>query len=184
MNIINYTLKSNTRESIRQEITNLFLQEKPGFDINTKQVVPTKYRYNVEFIEDYIIYLQRPAWLNKGFDFIVNVDNLYFKINDGRRHKNPSHLDITTILTTYKNTHNHIYDDVKILIKDIYECKCVDIATNANTMPPFINYNNEQIPIAVILYCIKWLFIEQDLTYWNYSGRYKLFNYLIESALI
>jgi hypothetical protein len=27
------------------------------------------------------------------------------------------------------------------------------------------------LPVDMLLFIIKWLFIEQDVTYWNYSGR-------------
>lgn len=39
-------------------------------------------------------------------------------------------------------------------------------------------------PIAIILLAIKWLFIEQDITYWNWSGRNMLYNQLIEMGLV
>ena len=31
-------------------------------------------------------------------------------------------------------------------------------------------------PVDMICKCIKWLFIEQDITYWNWSGRNMLYN--------
>ena len=31
-------------------------------------------------------------------------------------------------------------------------------------------------PVDMICRCIKWLFIEQDITYWNWSGRNMLYN--------
>ena len=38
--------------------------------------------------------------------------------------------------------------------------------------------------ILIILLAIKWLFIEQDITYWNWSGRNMLYNHLIEMGLV
>ena len=35
--------------------------------------------------------------------------------------------------------------------------------------------------IEVLLKIIKWMFIEQDIRYWNFSGRLKLKNYIDES---
>jgi len=39
-------------------------------------------------------------------------------------------------------------------------------------------------PIAIILLAIKWLFIEQDITYWNWSGRNMLMNSLKDKELV
>ena len=39
-------------------------------------------------------------------------------------------------------------------------------------------------PIQIIILAIKWLFMELDCAYWNYSGRKKLFESLVESGLV
>lgn len=39
-------------------------------------------------------------------------------------------------------------------------------------------------PADVAVLVAKWLFAEQDLTYWNFSGRNMLFNYLDEEGLL
>ena len=36
------------------------------------------------------------------------------------------------------------------------------------------------LPTEILLECIKWLFLEQDVTYWNYSGRQMFFNSIKE----
>ena len=183
LHIIQYTLTSETRESIRQELTNLFLQERSGLDLDSDGTRPT-YKYIVENLHPYDIYLRRPANLNKGFDFIVNVETMYFKIDDGRRHRNPSHRDVVNILTSYKALNNGVYTNIQSLISSIYQCENVNIGNLTANYPPFTNYDGEKIPIAVILCCIKWLFIEQDMTYWNYSGRNMLFSHLQNNGLV
>lgn len=180
---IPYTLLSNTRETIREELVNLFLKEKSGLDLDIDGSRPT-YKYIVENLQPYNIYLKRPANLNKGFDFIVNVETIYFKIGDGRRHRNPSHIDIVSILIDYKNRNINIYNIIQNLIFQIYQCQNIDIEYLTKDFPMLINYDGEKIPIAIILYCIKWLFIEQDITYWNYSGRDMLFLHLQDNELV
>ena len=180
---INYMLLSNTRETIREELINLFLQEKSGLDLDIDGSRPM-YKYVVEALHPYSIYLKRPANLNKGFDFIVNVETIYFKIGDGRRHMNPSHIDIVNILLDYKAQNSNIYYLIQNLIYQIYQCQNIDIKYLTKDLPMFINYDGERIPIAIILYCIKWLFIEQDITYWNYSGRNMLFLHLQDNGLV
>ena len=182
LHILNYNLQSSTRQAIREELICLFLKEEPGFKFDENNLNPTKYIYVVETIENYKIYLQRPAQLNKGFDFIVNVENMYFKFEDKRRHRNPSHQDITKILLSYRQYKE--YYKIQNIINKIFKCENLNIVKETENLPCFINYDNEQIPIAVILYCIKWLFIEQDITYWNWSGRYMLFKHLQQSNLV
>lgn len=180
--IIEHTLTADTRETIRYELINLFLKERSGLDIDSDGTRPT-YKYIVENLSPYIIYLKRPAYLNKGFDFIVNVENMYFKNGDKKKHRNPSHEDIINILLWYKNNNPKFYPEIQQYIQMIYNCQNIDISLT-NRLPPFINYNGERIPIILILYCVKWLFIEQDITYWNYSGRNMLFSYLVDAGLI
>ena len=40
---------------------------------------------------------------------------------------------------------------------------------------------NSKYPLELILKILKWMFIEQDIRYWNYSGRSELYAYLIKS---
>lgn len=181
LHTISYALTSNTRQGIRKELVELFLNEMAGSGTGDNT---SKYIYIVENLGIYSIYLQRPAPLNKGFDFIVCVESMYFKINDGRRHRNPSHADVVNILTAYKIQFSDIYPTIQSLIWQIYNCQNIDINHLSCNLPTFTNYDGEQIPIALILYCIKWLFIEQDITYWNYSGRNMLFSHLQNNGLV
>ena len=51
------------------------------------------------------------------------------------------------------------------LLLKVYECHDVSDEEMAG-----ICFNNG-LPVDHILKAIKWLFIEQDIRYWNYSGR-------------
>ena len=178
---IKYVLNANTRDEIRKELVFLFLQEKSGWEFKEGR---SAYKYIVESVDQYVIYLQRPAPLNKGFDFVVKVENMYFKLGGGRRHRNPSHLDITTILRAHKQCFPQEYNKIRELINRIFLCENFNIAEETKDLSPFENCDNKMTPIAVILYCIKWLFIEQDITYWNWSGRKMLFNHLQKNDLV
>ena len=48
----------------------------------------------------------------------------------------------------------------------------------------FNDYLQNEHPIYVILLVIKWLFVEQDITYWNWSGRNMLKKSLEEKGLM
>ena len=48
----------------------------------------------------------------------------------------------------------------------------------------FADYLNNQHPVYIVLLAIKWLFIEQDITYWNWSGRNMLKESLEKDGLM
>ena len=67
------------------------------------------------------------------------------------------------------------YDElIKPLVNNIYKCNPVSFLDN---------YDFLGLPVDVCIKLLKWLFIEQDITYWNYSGREKLYLYLKELNL-
>ena len=74
---VSYRLQSTTREDIRVEITNLFLEEEPGTGTGN---LASNYCDVVDSDADYYIKLHRPAYLNKGFDFTVHVHDIEFSV--------------------------------------------------------------------------------------------------------
>jgi len=72
------------------------------------------------------------------------------------------------------------YDAVRDAIVSIYECDDIDLS-HINAY--FLDVEGTEHPIQIILLAIKWLFMEQDCAYWNYSGRRMLFEELYESGL-
>ena len=74
----------------------------------TKEEPYTKYRYNVEKCEDgNLIYLRRPTFLNKGFDFQVNVEGFRSVIREpkGATKEMPSHPDLIDDLKRKAGSH-------------------------------------------------------------------------------
>ena len=175
---ITYNLISHNRKDIRKELTELFINEEPG---TGKEELSSKYHYIVETYDSSSIVIKRPAGLNKGYDFTVNVDNFYFK-GMGRRHRNPSHKDVCSVLEYAKINYADDYEKVSFQINNIYNCNEYDFS-EINHLK-FIDSDGVERPIAIILLVIKWLFIEQDITYWNWSGRNMLMNGLIEKGLV
>ncbi len=160
MEIINLSIDNAIgRGFIREQLIEVFKEETPG-----ELGFTSKYRYNVEFLENDLIYLSRPAPLNKGFDFIIYTEKYNFGKN--RMKRNPSHNDILEDLINKKNESPQEYNRLYNIILDIFNCK-ID-PTNSFGLNFTVG-----IPVELLLKIIKWLFIEQDITYWNYSGRYK-----------
>lgn len=172
----NFSLPVGNRGFMRKALITHFLQEEPG---NGKGVAASRYCYYVEVFGDYRIFLKRPTQLNKGFDFTVNVEGLYFKKN--RKYANPSHDDIVHALSACKANFPDEYPAVKNAIFEIYQCEDADLTDIHATFP---DTDGNEHPIQVILLAVKWLFMEQDCAYWNYSGRRMLFEHLAESGLV
>lgn len=84
--VIDYTLPFGDRISMRENLIKTFLCEIPGTGRGNGA---SRYRYNAKQFGNYSIFLKRPTRLNKGFDFTVNIDGLFFK--NSRRYSCPSH---------------------------------------------------------------------------------------------
>ena len=174
--IRDYRLPQGNRSQKRQALITCFLFEEAGVGRGDDA---SRYQYNVESYDGYSIFLKRPTQLNKGFDFTVNVQGMYFKKN--RRYSNPSHKDIFEALTYCRNEYSEEYDNVRDAIIAIYECDDIAIS-HINAF--FLDYEGRKHPIQIILLAIKWLFMEQDCAYWNYSGRRMLFEELSNRGLV
>lgn len=173
---INIDIIGNDRKTIRDALIIEFLKEEPGTGNGENTSV---YYYFVEKTTSGIgIYLKRPARLNKGMDFEVNAKNIVFenKSQKGRitRTSRPSHSTISYDLKQKKVENPIEYKKVKSLIEKIYNSSDI---TNAEYLN--INFTTGH-PIELVLKMVKWLFIEQDITYWNWSGRKMFYSGLIE----
>jgi len=149
----------NNRDLFRKQLIGFFLNETPGTgkDVNT-----SKYQYIVKKIHGHDVYLSRPAQFNNGFDFTLNVSNINFNAGGGRSTTRPTHKNILDDLLGKKNENPALYANLMTEITNIYNCQ-----PPTTTSFAFVSgYSSE-----IILECIKWLFAEQDVTYWNYSGR-------------
>lgn len=174
---IPFTLPAGDRNIKHSAIVNLFLNEQAGTGTGD---LATHYRYNVEFWQRYIIYLKRPTRLNKGFDFQVNVDGLSF-IRSGRAYTYPTHDDICCLLNTAKRDFPNEYPTVMRSISDIYNC--VDLPLPSMNVH-ITDTNGVRHPVQPVLLTIKWLFMEQDYAYRNYSGRAKFYNEIAKRGLV
>jgi hypothetical protein len=150
------------RKKLRDNIIDLFKSENAG---KGKGNLSTRVVYCVEKTKNEIIYLKRPAPLNNGFDFEVHTSS---KLFFGRIKTRPSHKCIKTILNNLKEQNLNIYNQTQRVIDEIYNCDEKNISS--------ICYTFDGIDVEVLLKSIKWLFVEQDVTYWSYSGRTMLYN--------
>jgi len=148
----------NNRDLFRKELIGFFLNETPGTGKGTDT---SKYKYIVRKISGHDVYLNRPAQFNNGFDFTLNVSNINFN-GGGKSTTRPTHKNILDDLLSKKSENPTLYSNFLSEIKNVYNCQT----------PTIINFQFVSgYSSEIILECIKWLFAEQDVTYWNYSGR-------------
>lgn len=162
--ILNNIDQINNKTTIRNFLLNQWIIEAAN----------TKYRYFVETLTNgNRIYLERPGRLNKGCDFVIYIEN-HILHNNGNDKPPP---------------HNFILDDLTIkkqaLTAGEWQILIASITTILNCQPYNIAAQNLQnLPAMgesyeVILKTLRWLFIEQDITYWSGQGRQMLFNVIL-----
>lgn len=151
-----------TRQEVRNRVIDTFEQEPPGCGTGDDC---SKTHYYVETLDDgNRVYLCRPAALNKGFDFLIRVENADFG-RKGPYKTAPSHSNISLDLEAKKAENPEEYKKLYTLLEKVFECH--DLTEDEYHMTSFqTGYSTE-----LVLKVIKWLFIEQDVTYWNWSGR-------------
>ena len=164
-NIYDCIDKHKTKQEIRKYILNLWLEEKPN----------TQYRYFVEKFknsqaQEKRIYLQRPAQLNKGCDFVIYCEDLIIFKNGND--KPPKHSFIIEDIQNKKSKNNDL-EILKKSIEHIFNCQSYLKATeNLSDLKKWGN----GLSYEVILKLLKWYFIEQDITYWLRTGRNMLWD--------
>lgn len=166
---IQFPLVAHTREEYRRSLVLAFLDEAPGSADNT-----SKYQYEVETTSSgNTVYLNRPANLNKGFDFEVRVSGMSFRHVDknGRvsHSERPSHDNIFNDLRGKKAEDPAQYQCLRSIIDRVFICDPIQDDEFA-----FFTFQSGY-PADMIVKCIKWLFIEQDVTYWHGKGRSMLY---------
>jgi hypothetical protein len=159
--VVDWILKASDRSSQRRALALKWLDEGEY----------SNYRYNVETCDDgKRVYLLRPTWLNKGFDFQVNVEGFR---SDTRKPRGstvemPSHEDLGHDIGLKLKAAPELKEALFKAICDVYDCVEPDEILSKSSK---LRDLRAGLPIDKLLRTIKWLFIEQDLTYWNQTGR-------------
>lgn len=163
------------RAGIRRFVIETFLDELPG-SIEEKQI----YTYIVEDCENNKIRLLRRAWLNKGMDFKVNFENILFP-GRKKRTRTPSHDHIINDLKLKKEHDETTYELLAEKIRRIYSSEEYE---GINSALREINLPVGLLTPEEVCLTLKWLFIEQDITYWCDSGRGMLYTHLENNGLV
>ncbi len=154
-------LNDSDRKELRKKVVNTFLNEKGGYWKDGVKHV-TRYKYFVENLKDgKRIFLLRPTFLNKGIDFQVWVEKM-----DNNEDARPSHKGIFQDLQIKKVENPKEFKLLSKAIDRIWNCEDVDKILKETTA----NFK-KGFTLEMLFKILKWLFIEQDITYWNYDGR-------------
>lgn len=156
-----FQLRNKPREELRKMAVEKFLSEKGGYWKDGKKHV-TRYKYFVEKLSDRRrVFILRPTYLNKGIDFQVWVEKM-----NGVEDKRPSHKDIFNDLILKKKESPQKFPNLMKAVNEVWLCKePEDVIGELNK-----EFKNG-FSVELLLKILKWLFIEQDITYWNYDGR-------------
>ncbi|SDB45036.1 hypothetical protein SAMN02910298_02244 [Pseudobutyrivibrio sp. YE44] len=161
--ITHFFSNSGSRNEVRMRVVEYLSREEPG---QGQESLASRYIYYVEQLKDgNRVYLQRPANLHNGFDFLVCVENTNYASEGKRKRNYPKHDDFKYDLAAKKFENTHMYSRLYDVLFRVYNCEDVPESDYSD-----ITFNTG-LPVDHIVKTIKWLFIEQDIRYWNYSGR-------------
>lgn len=158
---------ADNRTELRKQIINIFLEETPGTGKGEKC---SKYEYTMYSNDNHAVYLKRPAQFNNGFDFTIHVTDINFNPN-GKRTNRPTHGNILDDLGQKQRENPELYLRLIEEITKIYNCQ-------AYSLHGLVFQSG--LSLDILCETIKWLFVEQDVTYWNYSGRAMFYNAIQE----
>ena len=152
-----------SRNDVRMRVVNFFSKEEPG---EGKKDEASRYIYYVENLKDgNRIYLQRPANLHNGFDFLICVENTNYAELGKRSQNSPRHEDIGKDLQDKTEENEEEYSKLYSLLTKVFDCHDITDEEIEN-----ISFSRG-LPVDHVIKVLKWMFIEQDIRYWNYSGR-------------
>lgn len=161
--VTHFFSNEGSRNEVRMRVISFLSDENPGIG---KGENASRYIYYVETLKSGDrVYLQRPANLHNGFDFLVCVENTNYAKSGERKRNFPKHEDIKVDLIKKQTENPVMYRKLFALLKKVYDCHDVQDSEMED-----IRFKTG-MPVEHILKVIKWLFIEQDIRYWNYSGR-------------
>lgn len=161
--IIHFFSNKGTRNEVRKRVVDIFIEEEPG---RGKKDLASKYIYKVEqLIDGRYIFLTRPANLKNGFDFLIRVEDIDFNLGNERVRDYPKHDDLLNDLSLKKNYDETSYQQLYSFIRSTFDCNEIE--------DEWFEELNLDVgyPCDLVVKTIKWFFIEQDIRYWNYSGR-------------
>lgn len=173
------TVTSLGFDSFPEPVEQLLVQAEWGHPLNrlrmgvvlTFALTENRHEKYVKYVVDELengnaVYLIRPAWLNRGFDYKVCVEGW-----DNSTNPAPTHSEVYSDFYWKRERDSPEATEALCLAAlDIYRNESADSALEKYGSQ--LDFTVGRIPEA-LLRPLPWLFIEQDIRYWNYDARNK-----------
>jgi hypothetical protein len=158
------------RHEIVRKVINIFIDAE-----NQQRGKGVKFRYPVENLSiNKQLFIYRPGGLNKwNFDFKVEVTP-ELGLGKGR------HEEIASDLRNKKQENQQKFGGLLQVITEIYNCSENDVDRLLKNYTDLQRAFQTGAKVDVLLKVVKWMFIMEDIVYWNYQGRSMLYNGLKE----
>ena len=134
-----------------------------------------KFRYPVESLSNSKqLFISRPGGLRGkwNFDFKVEVPE---ELGLGRG----THDEIKSDFLRKKHENPRKFGDLLQALTAIYGCLENDVDRVLENHSDLQTSFQTGARIDVLLKVVKWMFIMEDIVYWSYEGRTKLYNYIM-----
>jgi len=166
---------SMTRHEIVQKIVNTFIDTE-----HEQRGRGVKFWYPVEQLQllsedkESRLFIFRPGGLRKwNFDFKVNITP-ELGLSKG------THAEIASDLSNKKQENPQEFVKLIYAIEEIYSGSENDVDKVLAKYPTLHASFQTGAQVDILLKVLKWMFIMEDIVYWNYDGRAKLYNFLKE----
>jgi hypothetical protein len=158
-----------TRHEIVQKVVNTFISSE--YPYRGKGI---QFWYPVENLSNgEQLFIKRPGGLQKwNFDFKVNVEQ-DFGLGKG------THAEVALDFQNKKIENPLKYPELLKALTEVYNCNN-NIDQVLQGIPVLGASFSTGAKVDILLKVIKWMFIMEDIVYWNYKGRAKLYDYLME----
>ena len=159
------------RSEIVRKIINIFIDNE-----SQRRGKGIKFRYPVENLSTgERLFIFRPGGLNKwNFDFKVDVVE-EFGLRKG------THEDIASDFRNKKQENSRQYETLIKVLTAIYDCSENDVDRILESHPDLQQSFDTGARVDILLKVVKWMFIMEDIVYWNYKGRAMLYEAITEA---
>ncbi|RKZ26428.1 hypothetical protein DRQ29_04910 [bacterium] len=155
---------SMPRHQIVKKVVNTFISTE--YNKKGKNIY---FRYPVEKIKNGYLFISRPGH-KKNFDFKVDIEKEY-GIGEGK------HSEIGKDLKNKKLENEKKFDNFIEALTDLFHCKENDVEKLLRKYHLIRGFKTGA-KVEILLKILKWMFIMEDIVYWDNEGRAFLFNFL------
>jgi len=122
------------------------------------------------------LFIKRPGGLQKwNFDFKVIITPEMCMVRG-------THADVVNDVINKKRENPNAMESFLLVLTIICNCDDNDVDKILAAHPNLLTAFGSGARVDVLLKVLKWMFVMEDIVYWNYDGRMKLFNHIKEQV--